>query len=160
MELVSAVIHELVKEPAKDDMPAIEAYYVEAENLLDVTSVPTFELVRSIRRHPCNTFECSTRLSPNSRTQLCMSSTTIIPDDMTKTDDDYFHNKTSDGSGIDFINNENDIIITTKEDTDVSLQRPPLHNNNNNNNNGVMMKDKRVISKRNRVLLQLNQDLK
>lgn len=49
MELVSAVIHELVKEPAKDDMPAIEAHYVEAENLLDVTSVPTFELVRSIQ---------------------------------------------------------------------------------------------------------------
>ena len=49
MELISAVIHELVKEPARDNSPAIEANYVEAENLLDVSSVPTYELIRSIQ---------------------------------------------------------------------------------------------------------------
>lgn len=49
MELICAVIHELVKEPARDDVPAVEAHYIEAESLLDVTSVPTYELVKSIQ---------------------------------------------------------------------------------------------------------------
>ncbi|MBU1557267.1 MAG: nucleoid-associated protein [Gammaproteobacteria bacterium] len=49
MDLICAVIHELVKEPAREDSPAIEAHYVEAENLLDVTSEPTYELVKSIQ---------------------------------------------------------------------------------------------------------------
>ncbi|MDX3775137.1 nucleoid-associated protein [Chromatiaceae bacterium AAb-1] len=49
MDLICAVIHELVKEPARDNVPAVEAHYVEADNLLDVTSVPTYELVKSIQ---------------------------------------------------------------------------------------------------------------
>lgn len=49
MQLQKAVIHELVKEPAKDGNPAIEAHVSEAEQLLDADNEATVHLVESIQ---------------------------------------------------------------------------------------------------------------
>lgn len=49
MELLQAVIHELVKEPAKDKRPAIGPTFDEASRQLDVTEEPTIKLVESIK---------------------------------------------------------------------------------------------------------------
>jgi nucleoid-associated protein len=49
MELLQAVIHEFIKEPAKEGRPAIEAHYTEATEQLDVSEEPTVKLVESIR---------------------------------------------------------------------------------------------------------------
>lgn len=49
MELHKAVIHELIKEPARDGNPAIEAHLEESEQLLDAETEATISLVESIQ---------------------------------------------------------------------------------------------------------------
>ncbi|GGZ75263.1 nucleoid-associated protein [Paraglaciecola chathamensis] len=49
MELHKAVIHELVKEPAKGENNAIPASIIEAEDLLDSADEPTIKLIESIQ---------------------------------------------------------------------------------------------------------------
>ncbi|WP_334030359.1 nucleoid-associated protein [Alteromonas sp. P256] len=49
MELHRAIIHELVKQPAKDGNPEVKAHYVEAEGLLDSTNELTIKLIESIQ---------------------------------------------------------------------------------------------------------------
>jgi nucleoid-associated protein len=49
MQLLQAVIHELVKVPAKDGRPAVGPNYIEAPEQLDISEEPTVKLIESIK---------------------------------------------------------------------------------------------------------------
>ena len=50
MQILQVVIHELIKEPARNGSPAIQAHFSEANELLDITHPATIKLVENIQK--------------------------------------------------------------------------------------------------------------